>query len=457
MSSIRCMYCEASGKRFDPESLSIGLITLRTCQKCKGTTKLSADDSLLSLEPDHSLLRAKELLRRRGKPIEICIDEEYSLLLVYANGERYYLGGLIERWAPQDATSARHQQGFNAFLEAAGYRFTYEQLNQVKPPVTIFIGRNFIFPQTKQVEGATEREAFSAAARALPIEAIALNLKVISWGDKSVYAAGNTDEEALASARSKLPTGVRVEYETVNDSCWFSTIITADSKELAMASLIDSEPIRPIRIKMTIVGSGEQGKASIEAFSEDQATNMSKTQIPSEAKLIGLNCIKPVSAIFLGLGKRPAIYEILWRRPVRVSVEWQHRVAEIRFNMNLVRAEITFQPSSDLPELASGHPARNDPEFVEGNLMWQRKCDGVRRSQAAAVEYCAKLVLGEFHDWRLPTLEDFRALSKNPEPLYTDYWTSTAEPGLSSDVAYIDDATTMFKTYVYYVRAVRDL
>lgn len=94
---------------------------------------------------------------------------------------------------------------------------------------------------------------------------------------------------------------------------------------------------------------------------------------------------------------------------------------------------------------------------VEGGLMWQRQSDRVERTQDEAYAYCRQLELADRRDWRLPTLDEFRALQTSLDPANGDFWTSTSEPRISDRVAYIDDGTTMFRTNKYFVRAVRTL
>lgn len=96
-----------------------------------------------------------------------------------------------------------------------------------------------------------------------------------------------------------------------------------------------------------------------------------------------------------------------------------------------------------------------DHVHVENGLMWQRLSDRVERTQTEAFQYCQQLTLAGYRDWRLPSLQDFRALGTALEPAQGDFWTSTSEPRISERVAYIDDGTTMFRTNKYLVRAVR--
>jgi hypothetical protein len=110
-----------------------------------------------------------------------------------------------------------------------------------------------------------------------------------------------------------------------------------------------------------------------------------------------------------------------------------------------------------------------DTTLTDGatGLMWQAEDDGIERDQSEAFRYCHELRHSGFADWRLPTLEEFTRLLEsakesgiagNVNTVYNratnaDYWTSTQGP--QSNVAFIAEGTTMFKTNKYCVRAVR--
>lgn len=104
-----------------------------------------------------------------------------------------------------------------------------------------------------------------------------------------------------------------------------------------------------------------------------------------------------------------------------------------------------------------GNNPQSDQAITSGKLMWQKLCDGVERTQQEAFDYCSKLSLAGYTDWRLPSMGEFQSLGKNLEPQFHDYWTSSDEPRLQSSVAYINDGTTMFRTNKYFVRAVRSI
>ena len=98
-------------------------------------------------------------------------------------------------------------------------------------------------------------------------------------------------------------------------------------------------------------------------------------------------------------------------------------------------------------------------------LMWQTNDDGNARTKDEAIAYCRGLRVAGFTDWRLPTLQEFQALTQSTKgnqlgiiahfslSVSDVYWTNTTGP--QGNVSYIADGTTMFNTNKYPVRAVR--
>jgi hypothetical protein len=98
-------------------------------------------------------------------------------------------------------------------------------------------------------------------------------------------------------------------------------------------------------------------------------------------------------------------------------------------------------------------------------LMWQKEDDGSPRTKDEAIAYCRQLRLAGHSDLRLPSLEEFRALSRSAQgntlgilPQYSQsaddvYWTGTSGPQAST--SYVADGTTMFNINKYPVRACR--
>lgn len=103
------------------------------------------------------------------------------------------------------------------------------------------------------------------------------------------------------------------------------------------------------------------------------------------------------------------------------------------------------------------HENQSSDFIMETGLLWQAECDGIVRTHAEAVNYCAHLTLANLQRWRLPTLEEYQLLSRQLESDYHDFWTASFEPDLADDIAYIDDGTTMFLKNQYHVRAVHEI
>ena len=114
-------------------------------------------------------------------------------------------------------------------------------------------------------------------------------------------------------------------------------------------------------------------------------------------------------------------------------------------------------------------------------LMWQVNEDGEKKKYGEALMYCQMLDLGGYDDWRVPTKEELQRLVHPgfeilkqifPGLQEERYWASSPEDELywaenSGKIAYTIDfdpgssnygrAITYYRTYSYFVRAVRDL
>ncbi|MES1171861.1 MAG: DUF1566 domain-containing protein [Bacteroidota bacterium] len=104
-------------------------------------------------------------------------------------------------------------------------------------------------------------------------------------------------------------------------------------------------------------------------------------------------------------------------------------------------------------------------------LIWQRALSGGAVSQAAAVQYCADLILAGADDWRLPSLQELHTIVDEaradpsidplafPDTPAGGFWSATAWAGTSALAWHVDfdiggsayDSATM----LYRVRCVR--
>jgi len=115
------------------------------------------------------------------------------------------------------------------------------------------------------------------------------------------------------------------------------------------------------------------------------------------------------------------------------------------------------------------------------NLMWQKDDDGIQRTYSESLDYCNKLTIGGYSDWHLPQKEELMHLAKikfeNLKQIFPNiqnerYWASTTIDevkwaGNAQDkiVFTVDfdpassnygQEVTYFKTYSYFVKAVRN-
>jgi formylglycine-generating enzyme required for sulfatase activity len=113
-------------------------------------------------------------------------------------------------------------------------------------------------------------------------------------------------------------------------------------------------------------------------------------------------------------------------------------------------------------------------------LMWQVDEDGEKKQYGEALMYCQMLSLGGYEDWRLPSKEElqvlaragFEGVKREFSKLQNErYWAASPEEELHwaenpGKIAYTVDfdprssnfgqAVTYYRTYSYFVRAVRD-
>ncbi len=111
---------------------------------------------------------------------------------------------------------------------------------------------------------------------------------------------------------------------------------------------------------------------------------------------------------------------------------------------------------------------------TQTDLVWQKQDDGQKRTLEEAKAYCDDLSLGGHNDWRLPTINELKAMSsywkqvfddtKNDEPYWSNtvhknpYPKATENQKYAAEVMFSSGATNQyFVIYHYYVRAVRNL
>jgi hypothetical protein len=106
---------------------------------------------------------------------------------------------------------------------------------------------------------------------------------------------------------------------------------------------------------------------------------------------------------------------------------------------------------------------KNIEQHISDVLCWSKTFD--RMTWYEAVKFCEELEFEGHSDWRLPTLDELRALQdsgKNPhgDTKPGDYWSSTTFADFTGNAWLVNFSDGVIysvgKTSTYYVRAVRE-
>ena len=271
-------------------SLVTGQVQYRTCGVCKGTGKVSAERSHFTEYPDRSLEIARQLIQQHGKPAEICIAGNHDIRVLFKNGSRYILGGFTVgyRGTGPDFTKA--------FLDAAGFSISMDDIADMHPPVTLVAGQPYIPIKTLVFESPTIEGAKKQAIDAVPSNANVIDLEVIREGAlQTKEGEGITKEAAVENTKRLIPKEAEVDQEIV-------------------------------------VREGKRGKQSVQAYSEQDARESVQKQLLEGNEIKKIICTEPVSKGFLGFGRRPGTYEISWELHWRVACKYREAaVVRVRF------------------------------------------------------------------------------------------------------------------------------
>ena len=127
-----------------------------------------------------------------------------------------------------------------------------------------------------------------------------------------------------------------------------------------------------------------------------------------------------------------------------------------------VLALILFICSCGVTQSSVGDDTSDSPETIEIEGLLVMKVDLGKMTWAEAGEACEKMGDG----WRLPTKDELNMLYENKSTIggfvYGDYWSSTENPNLSTDVWCQNfkmgmKSISWNKTETHYARAVHDL
>lgn len=294
MNTVKCTHCGGKGKVFASMSLGTGKVEYRTCGVCKGTGKVAAERRHFTEYPDRSLKIAHELMRRYGRPVEICIAGNHDIRVLFKDGSRYILGGF---------TVGYHGTGpdyTKAFLDAAGFDISIDSIADMRPPVTLLAGQPYIPVETREFEAPTIESAKKKAIDSVPSNAKVIDLEVIRDGaPQTKEGEGISKEKAVKNARRQMPEGAEVDEKKV-------------------------------------VREGKQGTQSVQVYSEKDAREGAQKQLLEGAKIKNIICTEPASKGFLGFGRKPGTYELSWVLPWKVACKYRQPAA----------VRVRFQPSS---------------------------------------------------------------------------------------------------------------
>lgn len=191
-------------------SLDTGQIKYRTCSVCRGNGSFATERSHFTEYPDLSLQKAHELMRKHGKPIEICIAGNHDILVVFKDGTRYILGGFTigYRGTGPDYTKA--------FLDAAGFDVSIDEIAEMRPPVTLVTGQPYIAAKTLLIEAPTIEETKKKVGETVPSDTKVIALEVMQDGTpQTIEGKCSSKKAALEKAKSRLPKGVEINQEKV--------------------------------------------------------------------------------------------------------------------------------------------------------------------------------------------------------------------------------------------------
>lgn len=128
---VQCSHCGGSGKEWASMSLDTDQTQYRTCSVCKGTGSVAAEMTHFTEYPDVSLEKARELIRKRGRPVEICIAGNHDIRVLFKDGGRYILGGFTVGYRGTGSDYCKQ------FLNESGFSVSINQIAKMKPPVTL--------------------------------------------------------------------------------------------------------------------------------------------------------------------------------------------------------------------------------------------------------------------------------------------------------------------------------
>jgi len=340
MEKVKCSHCEGSGKERASMSLDTGQINYRTCSVCEGTGSVAAERSHFTQYPDLSLQKAHELMRKHGKPVEICIAGNHDIRISFEDGARYILGGFTVGYRGTGPDYCK------AFLNAAGFSVSIDEIAEMRPPVTLVAGQPYIASKTLVFEASTVEEAKKVAGESVPLGAKVIALEVIRDGTpKTIEDEGSSEDIALENAKSRLPEGAIVEQKRVSDGIAKTVEGMGNSEDIALEDAKRHLPEGAIIEQKKVVQVGSEGTLTVPAFSEPDAKTSAQKQLPAGAVIQRIVCSQPMSKGFLGFGRKSGSYEVSWALPWKMHLTYHLRKVVLTYRQTAA-VRVRFQPPS---------------------------------------------------------------------------------------------------------------
>jgi hypothetical protein len=130
---------------------------------------------------------------------------------------------------------------------------------------------------------------------AQPNQILEVSVEKKKCNDNATTGVGNTKEEAIADAKSRIPIG---------------------------SNITATKLVEPVN----------EGMEAVSAFAEKDARKMAAEKMPENATIKKIECIEPSRKGILGIGRRDGQWKVFWRQKAKVSVSFNSSVEiEARF------------------------------------------------------------------------------------------------------------------------------
>jgi len=356
MAKVNCINCKGSGRVFASMSLTTREVKYRTCPVCSGTGFVESERSYFTQYPDLSLQKAMELMRIHGKPVEINIVANHDIRVLFKDGARYILGGFTVGYKGTGPGYTKK------FLDAAGFDVSLDEIEEMKPPITLVAGKPYILEEALIIKASTVEEAKKKVNKTVPSDAKVIAIDVMQDGTpQTKEGEGFSKENALENAKRLLPKDAEIIQEKVTQEGktgaihFIDEFVQAYSEQEALKIAKKKLPVGAEIKSPYLAKHGDERiskkdsihgeKLKIEAFSEEEAIDEAISKLPKGASIPEVIYTKSMSKGFLGLGRKPGVYEIIWLLPWYI-IPWKFPTKVALTYKQPASIKVRFQPPS---------------------------------------------------------------------------------------------------------------